>query len=112
MTCTSYTPMRICFQPVIAQRLKLFPAERGGLRLSAESARARMWWEGAGPQVADIADVVRQRADALMLSGESAIGAYPEKALGVLRQVSTRIEEWVRHALFHPFLTLACTRGV
>jgi pyruvate kinase len=49
-------------------------------------------------QVADIADVVRQRADALMLSGESAIGAYPEKALGVLRQVSTRIEEWCRCA--------------
>lgn len=49
-------------------------------------------------QVADIADVVRQRADALMLSGESAIGAYPEKALGVLRQVSTRIEEWCRWA--------------
>jgi pyruvate kinase len=47
-------------------------------------------------EVADIADVVRQRADALMLSGESAIGAYPEKALGVLRQVSTRIEEWCR----------------
>ncbi len=46
--------------------------------------------------MADIADVVRQRADALMLSGESAIGAYPEKALGVLRQVSTRIEEWCR----------------
>ncbi len=40
--------------------------------------------------------MVRQRADALMLSGESAIGAYPEKALGVLRQVSTRIEEWCR----------------
>ncbi len=48
--------------------------------------------------MADIADVVRQRADALMLSGESAIGAYPEKALGVLRQVSTRIEEWCRCA--------------
>lgn len=40
-------------------------------------------------QVADISDVVRQRADALMLSGESAVGAYPEKALGVLRQAST-----------------------
>ena len=49
-------------------------------------------------QVADIADVVRQRADALMLSGESAVGAYPEKALAVLRQVSTRIEEWCRRA--------------
>ena len=48
--------------------------------------------------MADIADVVRQRADALMLSGESAVGAYPEKALAVLRQVSTRIEEWCRRA--------------
>ena len=50
-------------------------------------------------QVADISDVVRQRADALMLSGESAVGAYPEKALGVLRQVSMYIEEWCRSAL-------------
>ncbi|CAL5227753.1 g10772 [Coccomyxa viridis] len=47
-------------------------------------------------EVADISDVVRQRADALMLSGESAAGAYPEKAVGVLRQVATRIEEWCR----------------
>ena len=47
-------------------------------------------------QVADIADVVRQRADALMLSGESAAGQYPEKAVGVLRAVATRIEEWCR----------------
>lgn len=46
--------------------------------------------------MADISDVVRQRADALMLSGESAAGAYPEKAVGVLRQVATRIEEWCR----------------
>ena len=46
--------------------------------------------------MADISDVVRQRADALMLSGESAVGAYPDKAVNVLRQVATRIEEWVR----------------
>ena len=49
-------------------------------------------------QVADISDVVRQRADALMLSGESAVGAYPDKAVVVLRQVATSIEEWVRCA--------------
>ena len=48
-------------------------------------------------EVADIADVVRQRADALMLSGESAAGQYPEKAIGVLRAVATRIEEWCRY---------------
>lgn len=47
-------------------------------------------------EVADVADVVRQRADALMLSGESAIGAYPDKALGVLRAVATSSEEWCR----------------
>ncbi|CAK0751017.1 hypothetical protein CVIRNUC_002035 [Coccomyxa viridis] len=47
-------------------------------------------------EVADISDVVRQRADALMLSGESAAGAYPDKAIGVLRAVATRIEEWCR----------------
>eukprot|EP00884_Botryococcus_braunii_P014952 jgi/Botrbrau1/23458/Bobra.106_1s0014.1 len=47
-------------------------------------------------EVADIADVVRQRADALMLSGESAVGLWPEKAVGVLRATATRIEEWVR----------------
>lgn len=48
------------------------------------------------PQVSDVADVVRQRADALMLSGESAMGRYPQKALGVLRSVSASVEEWVR----------------
>ena len=31
-----------------------------------------------------------------MLSGESAAGAYPDKAVNVLRQVATRIEEWCR----------------
>lgn len=47
-------------------------------------------------EVADISDVVRQRADALMLSGESAAGAYPDKAVAVLRAVASRIEEWCR----------------
>ena len=49
-------------------------------------------------EVADISDVVRQRADALMLSGESAAGAYPDKAVAVLRAVASRIEEWCRSA--------------
>lgn len=48
-------------------------------------------------QVADVADVVRQRADALMLCGESAAGSYPGKALDVLKNVSTHVEEWCRY---------------
>jgi len=47
-------------------------------------------------EVADVSEAVKQRADALMLSGESAMGPYPEKALAVLRSVSLRIERWWR----------------
>ncbi|KAG4395379.1 hypothetical protein AAZX31_20G197400 [Glycine max] len=47
-------------------------------------------------EVADVSEAVRQRADALMLSGESAMGQYPDKALTVLRSVSLRIERWWR----------------
>ncbi|XP_027936850.1 pyruvate kinase isozyme A, chloroplastic [Vigna unguiculata] len=47
-------------------------------------------------EVADVSEAVRQRADALMLSGESAMGQYPDKALTVLRSVSLRIEKWWR----------------
>ncbi|PRW56169.1 Pyruvate kinase isozyme chloroplastic isoform A [Chlorella sorokiniana] len=47
-------------------------------------------------EVSDIADCVRQRADALMLCGETAAGAYPLKSLEVCRTTSSRIEEWMR----------------
>lgn len=47
-------------------------------------------------EVADVSEAVRQRADALMLSGESAMGQFPERALAVLRSVSLRIERWWR----------------
>jgi pyruvate kinase len=38
-------------------------------------------------EVADCADVVRQQADALMLSGETAAGKYPIKAVQTLQAV-------------------------
>jgi len=47
-------------------------------------------------EVADIADVVQQRADALMLSGESAAGLHPMKSLDVLRTVATRTEHFMQ----------------
>ncbi|KAL4555891.1 hypothetical protein LXL04_038523 [Taraxacum kok-saghyz] len=47
-------------------------------------------------EVADVSEAVRQYADALMLSGESAIGSFGEKALSVLRMASTRMELWSR----------------
>lgn len=47
-------------------------------------------------EVADVSEAVRQYADALMLSGESAIGSYGQKALLVLQTTSTRMESWSR----------------
>ena len=57
-------------------------------------------------EVADVSEAVRQRADALMLSGESAMGRYPEKALSVVRSVSLRIEKWWREEKRHEALEL------
>lgn len=57
-------------------------------------------------EVADVSEAVRQRADALMLSGESAMGQYPEKALTVLRSVSVRIEKWWREEKRHEAMEL------
>ncbi|CAI0401213.1 unnamed protein product [Linum tenue] len=47
-------------------------------------------------KVADVTEVVRQYADALMLSGESAIGSNGQKAVSVLKMVSSRMELWTR----------------
>lgn len=49
-------------------------------------------------QVADVSEAVRQYADALMLSGESAIGLHGQKALSVLRTTSIQMETWGREA--------------
>ncbi|GMI71980.1 PLASTIDIAL PYRUVATE KINASE 1 [Hibiscus trionum] len=57
-------------------------------------------------EVADVSEAVRQRSDALMLSGESAMGQYPDKALAVLRSVSVRIEKWWREEKRHEAMVL------
>ncbi|CAM8993229.1 hypothetical protein QQ045_006982 [Rhodiola kirilowii] len=57
-------------------------------------------------EVADVSEAVRQRSDALMLSGESAMGQYPDKALNVLRSVSLRMEKWWREEKKHESMDL------
>ncbi|TVU41889.1 hypothetical protein EJB05_15446, partial [Eragrostis curvula] len=57
-------------------------------------------------EVADVSEAVRQGADALMLSGESAMGRYPEKALSVLSSISLRIEKWWREEKLNETLEL------
>lgn len=52
-------------------------------------------------KVADVSEAVRQFADALMLSGESAIGSFGQKALSVLHTTSSRMELWSREKNQH-----------
>ncbi|KAK2987114.1 hypothetical protein RJ640_019674 [Escallonia rubra] len=56
-------------------------------------------------EVADVSEAVRQQADALMLSGESAMGQYPHKALSVLTSISIRMEQWWREGTHHQRMT-------
>lgn len=46
--------------------------------------------------MADVSQCVRQRADALMLSSESAMGRFPGKALGVLRRALASSRSFMR----------------
>ncbi|GMN52413.1 hypothetical protein TIFTF001_021566 [Ficus carica] len=55
-------------------------------------------------EVADVSEAVRQYADALMLSAESAIGLYGHKALAVLQMASSRMESWSREENRQRFL--------
>lgn len=51
-----------------------------------------------------MSEAVRQCADALMLSGESAMGPYGQKAISVLSATSTRMELWSREVNQQRFL--------
>ena len=47
-------------------------------------------------EVSDISIAVREGADAVMLSGETAFGSFPHKAVSVMRTVATRTERAMR----------------
>ena len=58
-------------------------------------------------EVSDIAIAVREGADAVMLSGETAYGAYPYKALAVMTTVAARTERAMAFAGRDPLAGLA-----
>ncbi|XP_028772855.1 pyruvate kinase isozyme G, chloroplastic isoform X2 [Neltuma alba] len=53
-------------------------------------------------EVSDIAIAVRQGADAIMLSGETAHGKFPLKAVNVMHAVASRIESSVQSSVGPP----------
>merc|ERR1719198_1430639 len=47
-------------------------------------------------EVADVTNAVLELADAVMLSGESANGQYPDSSVGMQQSIITHAEEWAR----------------
>lgn len=58
-------------------------------------------------EVSDIAIAVRESTDAIMLSGETAHGKYPLKAVRVMHTVALRTESTVSSIVTHPVLSTA-----
>ncbi|MCX7869211.1 MAG: pyruvate kinase, partial [Terrimicrobiaceae bacterium] len=45
-------------------------------------------------EATDVANAILDGTDCLMLSGESAMGAYPEESVGMLARIAAEVESW------------------
>merc|ERR1719181_1354903 len=57
-------------------------------------------------EVADVTNAVLELADAVMLSGESANGQYPDGAVGMQQSIITHAEDWARENDEYPMYSV------
>ena len=57
-------------------------------------------------EVTDVANAIREGADAIMLSGETAMGKYPVEALKMMAQIAESTEQYLAYDMMPEYRTL------
>jgi pyruvate kinase len=88
--------------PVIQKRIILTAHQKGKLSITATQMLESMQ-EHPKPtraEVSDVANAILDGSDAIMLSGESAIGKYPVETVDIMRKISKRLEKEIKREAF------------
>ena len=88
--------------PVIQKRIILAAHQRGKLSITATQMLESMQ-EHPKPtraEVSDVANAILDGSDAIMLSGESAIGKYPVETVEMMRKIGKRLEKEIKREAF------------
>lgn len=88
--------------PVIQKRIILTAHQKGKLSITATQMLESMQ-EHPKPtraEVSDVANAILDGSDAIMLSGESAIGKYPVETVDMMRNISKRLEKEIKRESF------------
>lgn len=88
--------------PVIQKRIILAAHQKGKLSITATQMLESMQ-EHPKPtraEVSDVANAILDGSDAIMLSGESAIGKYPVETVQMMRSIGKRLEKEIQRESF------------
>ena len=89
--------MNLSEVPLVQKRLARLCAETGKVCIVATQMLETMT-EAPTPtraEVSDVANAILDGTDAVMLSGETAVGKYPEKAVRMMNNIARRTERYI-----------------
>ena len=88
--------------PVIQKKIIELCHQKGKISITATQMLESMQTHPrpTRAEVSDVANAILDGSDAIMLSGESAIGAYPVESVEVMQDIAKRMEKEINRVLF------------